>query len=94
MDALRAQRLDRQRGRQRRVDPAGDRDHDVAEAVLVDVVAEAELERDSHLLELAESRRDHRFDPVRLLTRLVELDQRHVRRRLALSREGTSAQVA
>ena len=50
--ALRAERLDGERGRERRVDPAGDADHDVAEAVLADVVAQAELEREPHLLEL------------------------------------------
>ena len=51
MHALRAERLDGERGDERRVDPAGDADHDLAEAVLLDVVAQPELEREPHLLQ-------------------------------------------
>ena len=35
--------------------PPGEADHDVAEAVLADVVAQAELEREAHLLEVVAS---------------------------------------
>ena len=58
MHALGPERLRRERGRERRVDPARDADDDVAEAVLLDVVPQAELEREPHLLELVEERRD------------------------------------
>ena len=56
MDAFRAERLRGERGRERRVDAAGDADDDVAEAVLLHVVAKAELEREPHLVELGERR--------------------------------------
>ena len=57
MDAVGAERLHRERGRQRRVDAAGDAEDDLAEAVLLDVVAQAELEAAAHLLELVERAR-------------------------------------
>ena len=56
--ALRAERLDAERGGERRVDAAGEPDHDVAEAVLRHVVAQPELEREPHLLEVVELRGD------------------------------------
>ena len=52
--ALGAERLDAQRRGQRRVDPAGEPDHDVAEAVLRHVVVQPELEREPHLLQVVE----------------------------------------
>ena len=52
MHAIGAERLRRERGDERRVDPARDADDDLAEAVLAHVVGEPELERDPHLLEL------------------------------------------
>ena len=61
--ALRAERLDRERRDERRVDPAGDAEHDVAEPVLLDVVAQPELEREAHLLERVEHRRDLAAEP-------------------------------
>ena len=58
MHALRPERVDRERRDERRVDPAGEPEHDVAEAVLADVVAEGEHERPPHLLELGLERDD------------------------------------
>ena len=58
MDALGAERLDRERRRDSRVDPARHADDDVVEAVLGDVVAEAEDECAAHLLEVVVERRD------------------------------------
>ena len=58
VDTLGAERLDGERGSDRRVDPARDADDDLVEAVLADVVAEAEDERLSHLLELVAERRE------------------------------------
>ena len=52
MHALRPERVDRERRDERRVDPAREPEHDVAEAVLADVVAQREHEREPHLLEL------------------------------------------
>ena len=52
MHALGAERLGAERRRDRGVDPARDGDDDVREAVLLDVVAQAERERAAHLLEL------------------------------------------
>ncbi len=57
MDAIRPERLGGKGGGERRVDASGDADQDVAEAVLLHVVAEAELEREPHLVELVERRR-------------------------------------
>jgi hypothetical protein len=51
------ERLCAQRGSHRRVDPARDPDDDLREAVLLDVVPEAEGERKPHLLELGLERR-------------------------------------
>ena len=62
--AVGAERLDGERGRERRVDPAGEADHDLAEAVLLDVVAQAELERLAHLLEVVERRVGRRLAGV------------------------------
>ena len=60
---LGAERLDRERRGQRRVDPAGQPDDDVAKAVLLHVVAQPELEREPHLLEVvAEGRNRFRGD--------------------------------
>ena len=55
--ALGAERLDRERRDECRVDPAGDADDDLLEAVLAHVVAEPELERQPHLLEVVAERR-------------------------------------
>ena len=51
---LGAERLGGERSCQRGVDAAGDADDDLREAVLLDVVAEAELKREPHLLEVVE----------------------------------------
>ena len=61
MDALGPERLAGDRRRQRRVDPARDADDDILEPVLLDVVAQAELEPEPHLLEVVEHRRDLRL---------------------------------
>ena len=45
VDALGAERVDRDQRDQRRVDPAGEAEHDALEAVLLDVVAQAEAQR-------------------------------------------------
>ena len=58
MHPLLAERLDGQGGRERRVDSARDSDYHLPEAVLVHVAAQAELEREPHLLQLVEPRRD------------------------------------
>ena len=68
MDATRPERLGSERGGERRVDASGDADHDVAEAVLLHVVAEPELESEPHLVELVERRRQLARRP------LVEVD--------------------
>ena len=60
VDVLGAERVDGDRGGERRVDAAADPEHDVAEPVLGDVVAEPEPEREPHLLELALERDDCR----------------------------------
>src|SRR5918996_2619259 len=89
MNAVGAERLDRQRGRQRRVDAARDGDDDVAEAVLLDVVAQPELEREPHLLELAERLRDWGLQgaPVGRGPWLSDVDDLDRRQLAALARE-------
>ena len=95
MHALGAERLDRERRRQRRVDPAREADHDVAEAVLVDVVAQAELEREPHLLEVVERRRRlGRATQLVLRARRGRARARRRRARRALARERAAAHVA
>ncbi len=68
-----AERLDGQCGRQRRIDPAGEPDDDVAETVLADVVGEPELERLAHLLEVVERRRERSAQLDCLLSRRRKL---------------------
>ena len=68
MDAAGAERLGGQRCSERGVDAARYADDDVAKPVLLDVIAKAELERESHLIELGERRRD------RAGRRLCEVD--------------------
>ena len=60
--AVGAERVGADRCGQRRVDAAGDPEHDVAEAALLDVVADAEAEREAHLLELRRERDDDGLD--------------------------------
>ena len=60
VDAIRAQRFDRERRRERGIDAAREADDDVAEAVLRHVVAEPELECEPHLLELRQLLRGRR----------------------------------
>ena len=55
MHAVGAECLDRERHDERRVDATRDADDDVAEPVLGHVVVQAQLERESHLLELGSS---------------------------------------
>ena len=58
MHPVGAERLGREASGQRGVDAAGDADDDLREAVLLDVVPQAELEREPHLLEVVELGRD------------------------------------
>ena len=59
---LRPERVDSERGDERRVDAAGEAQHDVAEAVLADVVVQREHEAAAHLLELRLERDDQPAD--------------------------------
>ena len=93
MHAVGAERLDAQRRRQRRVDPAGEPDHDVAEAVLRHVVVQPELEREPHLLQVVELRRELRVRRLRLLARRCELELR-CRHLHAVARQRAAAHVA
>ena len=95
MHAFRAERLDRERGRQRRVDAARDADDDLAEAVLVDVVAQRELEREAHLLQVVEERRDLRLGRLAVRGRAwcADVDRLQVERLAAIARERPAADV-
>ena len=94
MNALRPERLRAKRRGHCGVDPARYGDDDLREAVLLDVVAEAELERGSHLLELGGERGDRPGDLVRLLLRRRKLDLLHGRRVLARAIQLAAARVS
>ncbi len=79
MDALGPERLDAEGSRERRVDPAGEADHDVAEPVLLDVVVHTELERKPHLLEIVDLRHDPGRRRVGLRAGRAELDHARLR---------------
>src|SRR5207244_5106785 len=88
------ERLDRERGGERRVDPSRDADDDLAEAVLVHVVAQAELEPDAHLLQLVEPRSDDRLHPLARPVRRADVDDREVGKLAAVASERPAADVA
>ena len=87
MDTTRSERLRGERSGERRVDPSRDADHDVAEAVLLHVVAEAELEREPHLVELVQWRGSGAG------RRLVEVDDEQRLLEGGSSRDDTSCRV-
>ena len=91
----RSERLCGERRRQRRVDASGDSEHDVREAVLASVVAQAEPDREPHLLELVERLGDRRADRV-LVPPILHghLDHDGLRQLAAGAGEGTPACVA
>ena len=95
-DVLRPQRLDGERRGQRRVDPARDPEDDVREAVLLRVVAQAELDGEAHLLELVEqlARRPCRRRPLRGGSPRGTSTIRPVGQSRQRPREGTAARVA
>ena len=95
MDAVGAEGLGRERGRERRVDAAGDADHDLAEAVLLNVVAQAELEAEPHLLEVVDKRGDRWARGRRLpVCRRLEGHDRRLRQLIDLARERAASDVA
>ena len=89
------QRLGAESRRERRIDPTGDAEDDVAKAVLLDVAPQPELECEPHLLELVERRGDPsvRRAAVRRRGRL-ELDHGRIWQHGMFAREGTAARVA
>ena len=93
MDALRPERLGGERRGERRVDSAGDADHDVAEAVLLDVVAQAELEREPHLLQVVQHGRDRSLHVIGLLGGRADVDRLEPRNAAPLARERASPRV-
>ena len=94
MDAGGPERLAGERRGQRRVDASGDADHHVAEAVLLGVVAQPELERQSHLLEVVEQRRDLRLDQLTAGLRRADVHDGHLRHRVPLALERSAPHVA
>src|SRR5436190_20897893 len=97
MDALRSERLRRRRGGHCRVaTPAVTDDDAVAKAVLVDVVAQPELQSEPHLLELLLERNELELRAGAVRRRLLRADvhDRHGRWSLALARERAPADVA
>ena len=94
MHAVGPERTHGDRRGQRRVDPAREPDHDLAEAVLRHVVAQAELERLAHLLQVVERLRRHRPHELSLLLRRLEHDLQRRRDRRALAGQGAPPHVA
>ena len=92
MDSLRSERLDRDRRRECGIDASRQADHDLPEAVLANVVAEAEAEREPHLLELVEWFREGgaRAPVERWEWRKGDLCHRE---RFPVAREGPAAHV-
>ena len=83
------------RRRQRGVDPTRDADDDLLEPVLLDVVAESELERESHLLEVVEhrARSAPRSDPSGH-PRTADVDDRDLGDCLALALQRAAPHVS
>ena len=96
MDVRGPKRLGGECSRDRRVDPAGHADDDVAEAVLPHVVVESELERQPHLLQLVDERRHlaGRLAAVAGRPACADVDDLHGRDLLPLARERAPADVA
>ncbi len=94
MHARGTERLRRQSSRQRGVDPAGEPDDDLAEAVLVYVRPQPELEREAHLLQIVHERRDAARCRRCLRRRDLELDDAGRWHLLELPRERAPAHVA
>ncbi len=96
MHAVGAQRLGGESRGDRRVDAARHADDDLPEAVLVDIVPEAERESEAHLLQLADERDDLGRDPapVRRWSGCADVDDRHRRDLVALPRERPPPHVA
>src|SRR5207249_2849908 len=59
-----------------------------------DVVAQAELERETHLLQLSERLADDRLDRLVVLAGLAYLDDGHLGRRSSLARKSPPAKIA
>jgi hypothetical protein len=83
-----------ERGCERGVDPARDADHDVAEPVLLDVVAQAQLEREAHLLELVERRGDWASTGSGFSSLDADVDDRRLRHGSTLPGERAAPHVA
>ena len=95
VDAVRAERIRRDRRGERGVDAARDPEDDVPEAVLGDVVAQPETEREAHLLELRLERRNRRRRPgSSTATGCSEPERRRRRRRGQRSLELPAPHVA
>ena len=96
MHAVRAQRLGGECRGHRRVDPARHADDDLAKAVLADVVVQAQLEREPHLLELRLERDDaaRRLAPVARGACRAHVNDVHRRDLLTLARERAATEVA
>ena len=92
--ALGAERLGAESRRDRRVDATRDGDDDLREAVLLDVVAQAERERAAHLLELRGERGGRSFDLLWMLAGCGELDDLDARGALARAIELAAAGVS
>ena len=95
--ALGPERFGRKRGGDRRIDATRDADHDLAEAVLRNVVAEAELECKPHLLELGLERNRGAREAIAVRpgrTHGAYVHDLNRRRGLPLSGERTPAHVA
>jgi hypothetical protein len=91
---LGAERLDTERRGHRRVDSARDRDDDVGEGVLVDVVPQAEDQRQPHLLKLRCEGSDRALDDVVVLTHRPELHELDLGNRSARALEVAAADIA
>ena len=94
MHVLRPERIDSERGDERRVDAARKAQHDVAEAVLADVVVQREHEAAPHLLQLCLERDDQPADLRRPLASRPELDNRGLALVLALPGQRAPPHVA
>ena len=89
MHPLGPERIDRDRGRERRIDAAREPQHDAREAVLLDVVAQAQAHRAIDRLEAEGRRRDLALDagPALVLLPLPAGDQQLLLERPALRGE-------
>ena len=94
MHALRPERVGRERRDERRVDPAREPEHDLAEAVLADVVPQGEHERPAHLLELGLERDDLAAEYFVLNNTFSQLEHGRLLLVLPVARERAAADVA